>query len=122
MPERIYHFALRDEWHHAVERGEPYRRSTLGRSLDDEGFIHCSFPGQVQTIADLVYRGRADVLLLVVDPSRVRADVRVDSVEGSEERFPHIYGALPLDAVVKVEPVPVAADGRLEVDKVLTAD
>ena len=96
----IYHLALRDEWHEAVERNEPYRRSTLGRSLDDEGFIHCSFAHQVEMIADLVYRGR-DVVLLSIDPSRVQAEVRVENLEGGEDLFPHIYGALPLDAVVR---------------------
>ncbi len=116
--ERIYHLALRDEWHEAVERNEPYRRSTLGRPLDDEGFIHCSFEHQVEAIADLVYRGR-DVVLLSVDPSRVQAEVRVENLEGGEQLFPHIYGALPLDAVVSVDPVPLGDDGRLAVGMLL---
>ena len=67
-PQCIYHLALRNEWEEAVERNGPYRRSTLGRSLDDEGFIHCSFAHQVEMIADLVFRGR-DVVLLTIDPS-----------------------------------------------------
>ena len=100
---RIYHLALRDEWNEAVERNEPYRRSTLGRSLDDEGFIHCSFAHQVEMIADLVYRGR-DVVLLTIDPSRVQAEVRVENLDGGEDLFPHVYGALPLDAVIGVDP------------------
>jgi glutathione S-transferase len=110
---RIYHLALQGEWREAVESGEHYRRSTLGKSLEDEGYIHCSFAAQVQVIADLVYRGRRDVVLLVIEPSRLQADVRVENLDGDDALFPHIYGPLPVDAVVRVAAVPVDANGRL---------
>ena len=111
----IYHLALREEWEEAVTSGSDYRRSTLGASLDEVGFIHCSFAGQVQRIADLVYRGRTDVLLLVIDPTLVGVEVRVENLEGGEDGFPHLYGPLPVDAVVRVEPVGVGRDGKLDV-------
>jgi glutathione S-transferase len=118
----MYHLALAEEWGNAVERGEPYRRSTLGKSLDEVGFIHCSFASQVEMIADLVYRGRGDVLLLVIDPARVQAEVRVENLDGGEPLFPHIYGALPLDAVVRVDPLALSDDGRLTLGAPLTRD
>jgi len=114
-PGRIYHLALASEWRDATRADRPYRRSTLGRSLEEEGFIHCSFAGQVQTIADLIYRGRDDVVLLTIDPSRLEAEIRVENLEGGDELFPHIYGALSLDAVVASDDVRVAADGSLVV-------
>ncbi len=112
---RIYHLALASEWREATEAGRSYQRSTLGRSLHQEGFIHCSFARQVQAIADRIYRGREDVVLLTIDPARVEADVRVENLEGGDELFPHVYGALPLDAVIASDDVHVAADGRLAV-------
>ena len=115
----IYHLALSDEWHEAVQRGEPYLRSTLGRSLADVGFIHCSYADQVETIADLVYRGREDVLLLAIDSAKLQSRVRVENLEGGEQLFPHIYGPLPAAAVVRVTSVPVDASGRLAVAEVL---
>jgi glutathione S-transferase len=102
--ERIYHLALQREWDDAVGRGGPYERSTLGHSLADVGFIHCSFEHQVKTIADLVYKGRDDVLLLTIDPARLAAEVRVENLEGGAQLFPHIYGPLPLDAVIHAGP------------------
>ena len=93
----IFHLALRDEWREAVDRGGPYERSTLGKSLAEVGFIHCSFAAQVASTAELFYRGRDDVVLLTIDESAL--ELRV------EDGFPHIYGPLPLDAVVDVTPI-----------------
>ena len=109
---RIYHLALESEWREASKTGV-YHRSTLGKSLEDEGFIHCSFANQVQGIADAIYHGRHDVVLLEIDPSRVNADVRVENLDGGEERFPHIYGPLPTEAVSRAQAVPVGVDGQL---------
>jgi glutathione S-transferase len=122
LPGRLYHLAVSDEWLDAVTHGAPYRRSTLGRSLEYEGFIHCSFANQVQRIADAVFRGRDDVVLLTIDPSRVEADIRVEAVDGAEECFPHIYGPLPLDAVTRTDGVPVGEDGALLVEEFLKSD
>lgn len=102
-----------------MRSGAGCRRSTLGASLDEVGFIHCSFAHQVQRIADLVYRGRADVLLPVIDSALVGVEGRVENLDGGEDEFPHLYGPLPLEAVVRVEAVPVEADGRLDVGPLL---
>lgn len=113
MTPHIYHLALRHAWEVASEEREPYRRSTIDRSLDDEGFIHCSYRDQVQGVADRFYGGRTDVLLLTIDTSKVEAEVR------AENGFPHIYGPVPIEAVVRVEPVPWGDDGRLLVNVLL---
>ena len=96
----IYHLALRDEWDEAADAGE-YRRSTLGVSLKEQGFVHCSFADQVQGIADLVYAGRDDVVVLTIDEARLGDGVDV-KVEGG---YPHIYGPLPIGAVTDVRPL-----------------
>jgi uncharacterized protein (DUF952 family)/AcrR family transcriptional regulator len=97
---RIYHVALGEEWRETVVNGTAYRRSTLGKALDEVGFIHCSFAGQWQNVADLFYRDQTDVVLLEIDPLKVPSEIRVENVEGGREAFPHIYGALPQEAVV----------------------
>ena len=114
--ESLYHLALEQEWREAVERGGPYDRSTLGKAQGEVGFIHCSFAPQVETIARLIYRGRGDVLLLVIDPSRVDAEIRTENLEGGGDQFPHIYGQLPIDAVVRVSTVPMRDDGTLDLE------
>src|SRR5207248_11165620 len=102
----LYHLALAQDWER--DTGAAYDMSTIGRSLADEGFVHCSFAHQVQPTADRFYRGRGDVLLLVIDPGALTSPVKV------EEAFPHIYGPINRDAVVRVVPVPLRVDGRLD--------
>ena len=102
----IHHLALEAEWDEAVARGGPYERSTIGQSLAEVGFVHCSFDGQVEQTARLFYAHRDDVLVLTIDTDRLAVDVRV------EDGFPHIYGPLPLDAVIDVRPQPRATFSR----------
>ena len=115
MPgEPLYHLALAGNWAEAAEAGE-YRVSGLGMTLEEEGFIHCSLPNQVQRTADKFYRYRPDVLLLTIDPDRLTAPLRLESNHPGGEAYPHLYGPLNLDAVVDVRPVHPHADGRIVV-------
>jgi uncharacterized protein (DUF952 family) len=108
----IYHLALASQWQAAVAGGGGYETSTLGVSLAEQGFIHCSFADQVQRIADLLYAGRDDVVLLTVDPDLVTVPIRVEEV-GSDV-FPHLYGPLEVHAVRAVRPLVAGPDGRLD--------
>lgn len=105
----ILHLALRAEWEAAVASGGPYDRSTVGVSLAEEGFIHCSFPDQVVATAERYYAGRDDVIVLVIEPDLVGADVRVEDLGGTGVEFPHVYGPIPVEAVVAVEDIATAA-------------
>ncbi|HEY8545779.1 MAG TPA: DUF952 domain-containing protein [Acidimicrobiales bacterium] len=109
---RIYHLALAGEWAAARDAGEPYRRSTVGVSLEEEGFVHCSFAGQLAATARRFYAGRDDVVVLVVDTDRLAAPVVVEPVgDAGGEEFPHVYGPIDLDAVSAVVPAPPGPDG-----------
>jgi uncharacterized protein (DUF952 family) len=110
----IYHLALEQEWREAVERSRAYGRSTLGKSQAEVGFIHCSFADQVETVARLMYRDRGDVVLLVIESSRVDAEIRIESLDDGGVEFPHIYGELPIAAVVGVAKIPLREDGTLD--------
>lgn len=96
-----------------LRKSDAHRRSTRGRSLDEQGFTHCSFAEQVQLIADVIYRGSDDVVLVEIDPALVAAEIRVENLDGGAVKFPHIYGPLAVDAVVRWQDVPLGSDGRL---------
>lgn len=73
-------------------------------SLADAGFVHLSAPYQVHLPANRLFAGRRDMLLLWIDPGRLTAPVRWEpGVPGDPESmlFPHLYGALPVAAVVR---------------------
>lgn len=113
----IYHLALKGDWE--SEPSRPYATSTLGKTLAEQGFIHCSFAAQVQQIGDMVYRARGDVVLLEIDPARLAATIQVENREGGEDAFPHIYGPINRDAVARVTHLRVLGDGRLDVAQAL---
>jgi len=106
-PGWLYHLALGPEWQAARADGI-YRRSTRGRSLEEVGFIHLSNAHQVEATAALFYGDlpAGAVLLLTIDPQRLAAaalEVRFEQAGGGEP-FPHLYGPLPLGAVLRAEP------------------
>jgi uncharacterized protein (DUF952 family) len=81
-------------------------------SLAAEGFIHCSDAHQVVWVANQRFRGRQDLVLLHVDPARLGCEVRYENLEGGEQLFPHVYGAIPVTAIVDVVPFRPAEDGH----------
>ncbi|MBX7552618.1 DUF952 domain-containing protein [Streptomyces sp. NPDC004232] len=102
----ILHITERSLWEAARERGS-YEVSTRGRTLQEEGFIHFSTRAQLPRIAAFLYGdydGPDELVVLVVDPALVGVPVKYEAMEPDGEEFPHVYGPLPVGAVVEVEP------------------
>jgi len=91
--EQLFHIARLRDWNQAKRAGR-YRISTLGKRLDEEGFIHLSFAHQVKGVADANYRGMSDLLLLELDPAQLDSRVVVEAVKHAGESFPHLYGEI----------------------------
>jgi uncharacterized protein (DUF952 family) len=107
MPERAYllHITERSLWEAARAHGS-YEMSTRGRTLREEGFIHCSTRAQLPSVAAFLYgsyEGTDALVVLVVDPARLDAPVKYEAAEPGGEEFPHVYGPIPVAAVVDVE-------------------
>lgn len=90
----IFHLAIRDEW----ESSHRYRPA----SLEEDGFIHCSTAQQLLSVANDMYAGREDLLLLTIDPDELHAPVVYEDCYETGRRFPHVYGLLDPEAVVSV--------------------
>lgn len=106
----IYHVAFAADWEAARAAGQ-YRVSTRGRTLEEEGFIHCSLPGQMAAVANRYYAGVTGLVLLVIDADRLRSELRYEPAPGTDETYPHVYGPLDTDAVVLVAPFEPGPDG-----------
>jgi len=107
----IYHIATASDWEQAQRDGE-YTTSTRGRTLAEEGFIHGSTAEQVAPVANMIYKGEPDLLVLVIDVDRVGPEVRHEQVPGWATPFPHIYGPLNAEAVMKTQPLEPGPDGQ----------
>lgn len=103
----IFHIVPQSVW--VAFSGKGWYRP---ESLETEGFIHCSDSDQVAEVADAYYGGRTDLMLLEIDPGRVRARVIREKAPDRRGSFPHIYGPLPVESVVQVHSLPLGADGR----------
>jgi uncharacterized protein (DUF952 family) len=72
-----------------------------------DGFIHLSAAHQVAGTLAKYYAGEEDLLLLALDPERLGDELKWEPSRGGD-LFPHLYGPLPLDAIVSAH--------RLELD------
>lgn len=109
--EHIFHIATAADWATAQATGS-YRISTLGRTLDEEGFIHASRRRQVDRVCRAFYAEvHEPLVLLEIDPRALAADVRLEAPPGFAETFPHIYGPVPVAAVVAVDDLPPRSTG-----------
>lgn len=103
----IYHLTTPGAWAAAQAAGE-YEAP----SLADEGFIHCSADeAQTLRVAGRLYSGVAGLLALDVDLVRLKAEVKREPSR-SGEIYPHVYGKINLDAVVRVRELTLDAEGR----------
>lgn len=100
----IFHITSREAWADAQQRGD-YRTE----SLEMEGFIHCSTDSQVLPVAENFYKGQSGLILLGIEPALLSSDLRWEPPTGGRpppgvpegDAFPHIYGPINLDAVIK---------------------
>lgn len=109
-PDLLVHLCPAAEWEFA--RGSAEIRP---KSLAENGFVHLSSQYQVHLPANRLFGGRTDLVVLYVDPEMLDAPLRWEpGVPGDPEAmlFPHLYGALPVAAVVTVRPYRPGSQGR----------
>ena len=78
-----------------------------------DGYIHLSCGSQLAATWDKHFGGVSGLMLAAVDLSRLGDAVRWEPSRGGQ-LFPHIYGVLPVDAVISVAPLERAVDGAVK--------
>jgi uncharacterized protein (DUF952 family) len=103
---RIYHITSANEAREAQRTGL-YEPQAFGR----EGFIHCSYARQVNAVANRIFRGRPDLVLLEIDPAQLGCRVVDENLEGGSELYPHVYGRIRMTAVLRILEFPCDSSG-----------
>ncbi|MCV7290067.1 DUF952 domain-containing protein [Mycolicibacterium wolinskyi] len=112
MPRVLVHLCSADEWQAARESG-----AHRPDSLTTQGFVHLSAPEQVHLPANRLYAGRTDLLMLQIDLAKLSDPVRWEPgvpTDPDAMLFPHLYGPLPVAAVMTATSYLPGADGRFE--------
>ncbi len=93
--EPIYHVTSKQEWEWAKRNG-----FFEAPSLKSEGFIHCSQAQQVPGVLERYYKGKTDLVKLVIDPSKLIHELKYELAPSVNEEFPHVFGVINVDAVI----------------------
>ena len=95
----IFHICTEQSWHDQSD-SPIYIHS----SLTEENFIHCSEDHQIQGVLQRYFQGQNDLLVLTIDVSKVQPKIQYDKAPNGEF-FPHIYGPLNKDSIIKTEKI-----------------
>lgn len=95
MKKLIYCITTVEKWEQSNVEGK-----YADKSLETEGFIHCSYPHQLLQVANKHFKGIDNLLILRIDCSQLKCNVVDEDLSGLNEVYPHIYGSINIDAVV----------------------
>lgn len=103
----IYHICTNHVWRASEEGGQ----LAAAPPPQGEGFLHFSTAAQLSESAAIHFAGREDLVLLTVDPGWLGPELKWEPSRGGAP-FPHLYGPLPHDAVIRVEFLSLNPDGN----------
>lgn len=110
----IFHITKRKQWEKAKLEG-----IYLDDTFDSQGFIHCATSKQIVKVANALYPAKRELMLLCIETNRVQSEIKYESA-GDDELFPHIYGFLNIDSVIKVVDFYPTRDGRFVLPREIT--
>ena len=90
----IYHVVTPEVWSKFKDK-DFYE----AESLQTEGFIHCSFTNQIETVLNRYYEDTKKVLLLEIETEKLTSELINEPSTGGEI-YPHIYGRINAEAIV----------------------
>jgi uncharacterized protein (DUF952 family) len=103
----VYKIVAAKEWVEAEAAGV-----FIGSAVDRaDGFIHFSTSRQTPDTAAKWFAGRDDLTLVAIDAEALGGALRWEPSRGGA-LFPHLYGPLPMSAVLWSRPLRLGPDGR----------
>ena len=103
----IYHISIKKDWDHAIRE-----KAYTSESLIKEGFIHASDYNQLLLTAEMYYSEDVPLVLLAIDPEKLKSPVKYELAVTRDSLFPHIFGPVNLEAVVQAVPFGKDSTGK----------
>jgi uncharacterized protein (DUF952 family) len=91
----LFHIVEKSRWDEAVAAGR-----YAPESLASEGFVHCSYAGQVEPVANALYRNASDLVVVELDSALLDVPVVVEDTYGTGTAYPHVYGPISVRAQI----------------------
>ena len=76
-----------------------------------DGYVHLSTAAQARETAAKHFVRQADLVIVAVSAERLGPALKWEPSRGGA-LFPHLYGPLPMSAVLWSKPLPLGPDGR----------
>ena len=92
----IYHIVTPKVWERFNDADE-YE----AESLQTEGFIHCSYLGQLERVLERYYKNAGKILILTINPQFLSSEL-VAEPSTNNEIYPHIYGRINKSAIAAI--------------------
>lgn len=73
-------------------------------SLSDEGFVHLSLARQLEWVANTFFANVGGLWVMELDPQRLKEQVKFED-GGAGELFPHLYGPITHESIVRQIPM-----------------
>ena len=83
----LFHIATARDWERAADTGT----YTTG-SLHRDGIIGCSSAAQHAAVANHLFAGQSDLVLLLIDTDRLQSEVRLEQAEAGGRPVPRVDG------------------------------
>jgi uncharacterized protein (DUF952 family) len=96
----IYHITTKENWDKAIVAG-----FYEAHSLHTEGFIHNSTVTQIKGVLERYYAGQTNLVLLHIEETKLISELKYELAPSVNEEFPHIFGVINLDAIIKTESI-----------------
>jgi len=91
---KVFHITDKNAWNKAQKKG-----IYAGDTLESDGFIHCCLSAQITGVLEKWFRGKSNLVVLEIETDLLKSKVVFETLEGGEEKFPHIYGPVNLEAI-----------------------
>lgn len=100
-PQHIYHISNQSDWDSQADSIEYSLKS-----LDVEGFIHCSKFEQIPATLKRFFAEHEDILIFKIDTKRLASSLIYEASSDGSGFFPHAFGPINKSSIIEIYQFP----------------